>query len=267
MTALTPQQQTGLHVVTVGDGPDVVLLHGWAMHGGVWDELTTHLSANFTLHVVDLPGHGLSPSTDHLSLPGISEAVFEAVMPRLSQPAIWLGWSLGGLVVMQIALDHREWINKLVLTATSPCFSKQDDWHVAIDADVLAMFATQLAEDFASTLQRFLALQVKGSEHARQALRELKARMLSVAQPEQNALAAGLVILENTDLKQRLVELTMPVMLVAGAQDMLVPQAAIPKVAGMLPNAQYRIIESAGHAPFISHPQQFNQILDTFIYD
>ena len=267
MSVVTQQQNSGLHVVTSGNGPDVVLLHGWAMHGGVWDELVEQLATNFTLHVVDLPGHGRSRVSDELGLASISRAIFEVVMPRLSQPAIWLGWSLGGLVAMQVALDHPKWVNKLLLVSASPCFTKRDDWQDAIDAEILTMFAQQLSEDFASTLQRFLALQVKGSEHAKQALRALKTRMLSVRQPEQQALAAGLTILENSDLKQQLAELTMPVLLVAGERDMLVPHSAIPKVAGMLANAQFKIIKAAGHAPFISHPQQFNQLVETFLYE
>ena len=49
-----------LHVEVVGHGPPLVLLHGWAMHGGVFAPLVARLRSRFTLHVVDLPGHGRS---------------------------------------------------------------------------------------------------------------------------------------------------------------------------------------------------------------
>ena len=47
-----------LHVEVSGNGPPLVLLHGWAMHGGVFAPLVERLRSRFSLHVVDLPGHG-----------------------------------------------------------------------------------------------------------------------------------------------------------------------------------------------------------------
>ena len=49
-----------LHIHTIGKGPDLVMLHGWGMHAGVWRLVSTSLAANFRVHTVDLPGHGQS---------------------------------------------------------------------------------------------------------------------------------------------------------------------------------------------------------------
>ena len=49
-----------LHVERLGSGPDLVLLHGWALHGGAWAPVAKRLAPRFRVHVVDLPGHGLS---------------------------------------------------------------------------------------------------------------------------------------------------------------------------------------------------------------
>ncbi len=49
-----------LHVEIRGDGPDVVLLHGWALHGGMWGPWVDELSRRARLHFIDLPGHGRS---------------------------------------------------------------------------------------------------------------------------------------------------------------------------------------------------------------
>ena len=59
-----------LQVERRGDGPDLVLLHGWGMHGGVWDELVPRLAARFRVHVPDLPGHGRSTACGLGSAPG-----------------------------------------------------------------------------------------------------------------------------------------------------------------------------------------------------
>ena len=47
-----------LHVEVVGDGPPLVLIHGWGLHGGVFAPLVDRLSDRFRMHLVDLPGHG-----------------------------------------------------------------------------------------------------------------------------------------------------------------------------------------------------------------
>ena len=49
-----------MHIEIHGDGPDLVLIHGWAMHGGIFAPLLDALAARFRVHLVDLPGHGCS---------------------------------------------------------------------------------------------------------------------------------------------------------------------------------------------------------------
>ena len=57
-----------MHLHLEGHGPPLVLIHGWAMHGGVFAPLLRELSAHFECHVVDLPGHGLSEERGGLDL-------------------------------------------------------------------------------------------------------------------------------------------------------------------------------------------------------
>ncbi|MGH8172439.1 MAG: alpha/beta fold hydrolase, partial [Rhodanobacteraceae bacterium] len=91
-----------MHIETRGSGPDLVMLHGWAMHGGIFAPFADALAAHFTLHVVDLPGHGFShDDTGTLDPVECARRIAEAA-PR----AIWLGWSLGGLIALRAALDR-----------------------------------------------------------------------------------------------------------------------------------------------------------------
>ena len=53
-----------MHIETLGSGPSLVLLHGWALHGGVFAPLVQRLSDRYTLHLVDLPGHGHSRDSE-----------------------------------------------------------------------------------------------------------------------------------------------------------------------------------------------------------
>lgn len=139
-----------------------MLLHGWGLNAEVWRCIDEELSSHFTLHLVDLPGFGRSRGFGALSLADMAEAVLRQAPDK----AIWLGWSLGGLVASQIALTHPERVQALVTVASSPCFSARDEWP-GIKPDVLAGFQQQLSDDFQRTVERFLALQTMGTETAR----------------------------------------------------------------------------------------------------
>ena len=148
---------------TVGTGNcHLVLLHGWGLNAEVWHCINEELASQFTLHLVDLPGYGRSHGYGAMTLEEMAQEVLNAA----PQHAIWLGWSLGGLVASQIALSWPERVNALVTVASSPCFSAQETWP-GIKPDVLAGFQQQLCDDFQRTVERFLALQTMGTETAR----------------------------------------------------------------------------------------------------
>ena len=96
-----------LQVQTTGEGPDLVMLHGWGMHSGVWQTVVEALGKNFRLHCVDLPGHGRSHNSEALTtLAKWTECVAQTMRPRLAGPACWCGWSLGGMVATQLAQNY-----------------------------------------------------------------------------------------------------------------------------------------------------------------
>ena len=91
-----------LHVETVGVGPPLVLLHGWALHSGLWQPIVPHLAQHFRLHLVDLPGHGHSATIEPYTADAIV-ATLEQFFAGEKKPLNLLGWSLGGLVAMRWA--------------------------------------------------------------------------------------------------------------------------------------------------------------------
>ena len=174
--------------------------------------------------------------------------------------AIWLGWSLGGLVASQIALTHPERVQALVTVASSPCFSARDEWP-GIKPDVLAGFQQQLSDDFQRTVERFLALQTMGTETARQDARALKKTVLALPMPEVDVLNGGLEILKTVDLRLPLQNVSMPFLRLYGYLDGLVPRKVVPMLDKLWPHSESYIFAKAAHAPFISHPDEFCHLL------
>ncbi|MBS4701627.1 pimeloyl-ACP methyl ester esterase BioH [Aeromonas media] len=245
-----------------GQGQDLVLLHGWGMNGAVWHGIAQQLAAHYRLHLVDLPGFGNSPlgeGSDY-SLPWLAEQV-ATVLPEKCH---LLGWSLGGLVASQLALTRPERLHSLITVASSPCFMAREDWP-GIAPKVLAGFNQMLAGDFMQTIERFLAIQAMGSEHARNDIRQLRHWLAERPAPQLAALEAGLGLLADVDLRDELVGLELPWLRIYGRLDSLVPKAAIPLLDERYPESRSLVLEKASHAPFISHPEPFITLLRQFI--
>jgi len=242
-----------LHVEIRGAGPDLVLLHGWALHGGMWGPWLEGLENQARLHVVDLPGHGRSRwPTGTRGIDGLARAV----LPHVPSGAVVLGWSLGGMLALELARRDPRHLRALILMATTPKFLAGPDWEHGLAPSVLDEFTHGLAQDYRRTVQNFLALQTRGDEHALATLRMLRSRLASHGEPDERALAAGLEVLRNADLRDALPLIGLPALVVAGEHDRLTPPGAGRELAAQLPTARYRLVERSGHAPFLSHPDE-----------
>jgi pimeloyl-[acyl-carrier protein] methyl ester esterase len=238
------------HVEIRGHGPDIVLLHGWALHGGMWGPWLDELAQHARLHLVDLPGHGHTAwSEDIRGLTGLARAV----RPAVPQGAVLLGWSLGGMIALELARREPTLATALVLVATTPKFAASDDWEYGMAAAVLDEFASSLAADHRRTVQNFLALQTRGDRNALDTLRRLRRSLDAHGEPDQRALKAGLEVLRTADLRDALPRIAVPALVIAGDHDRLTPPQAGRALAGALPNARFLRIAHSGHAPFLSH--------------
>ncbi|HJS21943.1 MAG TPA: pimeloyl-ACP methyl ester esterase BioH [Steroidobacteraceae bacterium] len=251
-----------LHVTSIGQGPRLVLLHGWALNSHVWDDVVPRLASEFTIDCVDLPGHGASAWQ-----PGIHDldSLAQAVAPHLGAQCHVLGWSLGGMVALKLALKQPARIEKLVLVASTPRFVASPDWPSAMQPAVLEHFATRLREDYPATVREFLTLQVRGDERAHEALRILRRRVLIAGELHQAALRMGLKILRDSDLRAELRLVRSPTLVIAGERDALVPAPAAAALAAGLPQARAHLIERAAHAPFLSHLDEFCSEVRNFL--
>ncbi|MBA3023375.1 MAG: pimeloyl-ACP methyl ester esterase BioH [Gammaproteobacteria bacterium] len=239
-----------LHVEVTGQGKPLVMLHGWGMHGGIWGDVVTHLATGFEVHNVDLPGHGASEAQGDFTL----DSIIEALDAQFGEPVAVLGWSLGGIIAQYWAARSPQKIERLILMASTPCFTEREDWLFGMASEILKQFSTELEKNHAATLRRFLALQVRGSEHERELLAALREQLFSRGEPALPALRGGLEILRDADLRERLPGIKQPTLAIAGQRDKLTPPEASYYLAQVMPNARVVEIEGAAHAPFLSHP-------------
>ena len=240
---------TKIHTETFGSGKPITLVHGWAMHSGIWRAFANALAKHYQVTLLDLPGHGSSENISPFTLETISQTLVDAAEDERS---CWLGWSLGAEIVLEIARRFPERVNRLVLLAGTPCFVKKTDWP-GMDEQVLENFSANLQQDSQMTLLRFLALQIKGLDDQKSALQNIIPLVSESPAPNQKILQEGLAILKETDLKDAFANLKIPVAVILGQLDTLIPAIIGEKMLALLPGMDLTIIDRAGHMPFLSH--------------
>ena len=253
---------TRLKVETTGQGRDLVLVHGWGMNAGVWASLVALLAPGFRVTVMELPGHGDSDYDAALnSLDDWSNCLLNAAPER----AAWLGWSLGGQLAMNAALSAPERVSALILMASTPRFVLGEGWPHALSPDIFLQFSERLLADPAATLSRFLAIQVLGTEQERETLKQLKQAMQHRREPRAEALADGLRLLLETDLRPAVADLRPPTLWMLGSRDALVPRGLAEVLPQLQPSAEVRLLDKAAHALFLSHPQACRRLMQDFL--
>jgi len=298
---------TKIHLETFGQGKPIVLVHGWAMHAGIWREFAQQLALNYRVICVDLPGHGRSETIDPFRLERISDELVKAIPPGppfskggdkfVSLPKgggeqstaffkeeteqtppfekggaggiCWLGWSLGATIVLDIAARYPERVSSLILLAGNPSFTgrsseTQTEWP-GMDIRLLNDFAEYLNKDCQATLLRFLSLQVSGTPEQKALLKDLKTAVFECATPDKATLQGGLEILKQADMRSVLSGLNVPVSVILGGLDTLVPVAVGQKMQQLLPSLELNIIDRAGHVPFLSHSRETLSIVARFM--
>jgi len=243
----------------LGEGPRLGCLHGWGLNADVWRPLADRLAGELTVQALDLPGHGRS-EPGVMGLNNWADAVAEA----LDGPAVVLGWSLGGVVALNLARRHPARVQGLVLMATLPRMLRGRDWPWGMRASAVAETARGLERDYVSTLQEFLMMQVLAEPGARRLVRALRTQLLD-RPPDPDGLRHGLDLLYEADLRHALPALDLPVLLVAGERDRICHPEGMAWTAERLPDARLWRVERAAHAPFLSHEREFGRRVAEFV--
>lgn len=237
---------------------DIVMLHGWGYHAGVWR--ATGAETNLRTLALDLPGYGaLADSV----FPETLDALAENLLQRAPEKAIWVGWSLGGLVAMRAALMAPDRVKSLLLVCTTPKFVRSPDWDWGMDIKQFEGFIRALKQDYDDNFGRFLLLQTGDSTQARQLRKPIAEIIDSAPKPSLKTLMRGLDILKHTDLRRQLKQLKIPVHLISGQKDRVChPKASswIAEECGGVLNEFY-----SGHFPPLSHPTEVAQQLSMLV--
>ena len=258
MSGRTDPVAGSLHAERFGRGPSVVLVHGFTQTGRSWIPVALGLSERHEVVLVDAPGHGGSAQV-RTGLEGGA-----ALVGAAGGRAAYVGYSMGARFCLRLALARPDLVERLVLVSGTAGIDDPDERSARRNAD--EALARSIGQDGVDAfLDRWLAQPL----FARLAKRAGPAGQLADHQDRRRNSAAGLASslrLAGTGtqapLWARLAELTMPVTLLAGAEDTKFVALAERMAAAIGPHARLHVVADAGHAVHLEQPDATLALID-----
>jgi len=254
-----------LHYEEIGSGRPIVFLHGWAMSTQVW-RFQQQLDDNCRLIFLDQRGHGQSSTAPGYKLDDFAVDLV-AFFDRLElSGAVLVGWSMGVQVALQAFPALRSRLAALVLIGGTPRFTTADQYPHGQSAVEVKGLGLRLRRDYQKTMGDFFrGMFAEGEMEGAQYQRIVHEIVMGGRSPDPDTARQSLEILSVADLRDGLPLIDRPVLLVHGEFDKICPASASAYMADRLPMGELKVMQGCGHAPFMTQPEQFNELLLEFL--
>ena len=225
--------------------PVLAYLTGWGVRGdllGHWLECFSDRFELYPINVPDLENHRLLTPVERSEL----------LAQQVSTPALWIGWSLGGEFLIDLATHQPDAVEGMVLIASNPLFVEQADWP-GMSEETFNQFVESYQQNGAKTLQRFASLQVAGSPEPRALLRAVKDSL-----EEPTELLGQLLAELARDRRAEFALLSKPRLMLFAEGDSLVPSEVSKLCSGTL-------IADSSHLLFVDQPDQCQAAVENWL--
>jgi pimeloyl-ACP methyl ester carboxylesterase len=257
-----------------GSGPAIVLVHGITSTSATWERVMPYLATRFTVIAPDLIGHGESakPRGDY-SLGAYASGVRDLMVTLGHESATFVGHSLGGGVVMQLAYQFPERCERLVLVDSGGLGRELNMLLRAatlpLSEIVLPLLASTRLLDVGRSVGRFFG---RLGLHAGTDMAELARGHASLEDPEARAAFVHTLRTIVDPLGQRVnatdrlyLAENIPFLILWGERDPIIPVEHGLSAHELVPTSRLELFEGAGHFPHLDEPQRFLDVLLDFI--
>lgn len=222
----------------------MVLLHGWGATGAVWRRQAEAFEG---VCEVQAPAIGrwdtawVAHFLGHISLP----------------QAVLIGWSLGGMLLLEALTESRTQPMGLILVGVPAVFCQRQDHPWGQPPQAVRVMRRALKKDAPKVLRDFAGSCLAAGEEM------FRGEVTDLFRPDMEAteLAVGLDYLINADLRPRLARLPVKPVIVQGEADPIVPPEQARFLSEQLPGSRLVMLPGAGHAPFLTQAARFNEIV------
>jgi pimeloyl-ACP methyl ester esterase len=249
-----------------GEGPPLVLLHGWCMSSAIWRFQMDQLCSSFRVIAPDLAGHGRSPAADGCHLEGFAADIAALFRHLDLSGALLAGWSLGAQAALQTVPLIIERLDGLVLICGTPCFTSRDGFPYGLSRVEADGMTLKIRRNIKRALDGFIARMFAPGEldDARLA-DDIRTLLAAVAVPETETALQSLEALTKADLRDELAAVALPTLLISGELDVICPASASTYMAGLISGCEQVMLKGCGHAPFLTRSAVFNKLLIEFL--
>jgi len=242
-----------LHFDVDGSGPPVILGPSLGTDLHLFDAQAEALRDRFRVIRFDLPGHGRSPSPEGaVTVPGLADDVLAIADEIGISQFHYVGVSLGGTIGQQLAIDHGDRLLSLTLIATAAQFLDPPSWPARAatvrEQGTAAMVASRLGTWYTPRLAQ------ERPDEERRVLDMLRATSAS-------GYAACCEAIGTFDVRDRLAGITVPTLVIAGADDPATPLDLLELIASRIPGAKLVVVPRTAHLPVIEDPGAINEAL------
>ena len=245
-----------------GRGEPLLMIHGWGVNSEIWTSLVDELKLFVTVYVVDLPGMGVSSSISPYTLDNISKEI-KANVPI--EKCNILGWSLGGQVAMYLAIKMPEFVEKLILMSTTPCFVEKIDWPYGVNKQFFLNFEIEAKKNLNDTLMKFFLIQTRDIDDSKNVMRFLKNEFIELSNENKSGMQSALKILKEADLRNDVKKIDKLTLIITGDKDRLTSTKASVWLYETIKGATLKEIKGANHMPFISHKETMTASVKKFL--
>lgn len=259
-----------LHVETGGDGPPLVLLHGFTGSTETWATLRAAAEKTHTVVAIDLPGHGNSSAPndpDCYRLTRVADDLARVLDDLSIDRAAILGYSMGGRTALRFAVAHPDRVSALILESMSPGIADASEREARIRSDEDLADAIE-SDGIEAFIDRWECLPIWDTQKrvSAEARDRLRAQRLENRQEGLANSLRGAGPGHDEPLQGRLGEISTPTLLIAGALDTKYTEIAT-AMKDAMPNARLTLIPDAGHASHFEQPEAFASAVMAFLQD
>ena len=249
-----------LNYLIKGNGPAIVLLHGFLEDISIWNDFVDRLSKHFKVLAIDLPGFGNSGIfSDNHSMSMMAEAVNHILNEENIDSCVMVGHSMGGYITLAFANKFPEKLNGIVLFHSQ---AAADDPAAKINRDRAIEVVRKNHKDFITS---FIPL-LFAEENIEKFTNEINALQLLSSKTSPEGIVAALAgMRDREDSFELLKQLNIPVLFIIGKQDSRVPMDKIIPQLELPKNCEALILDGVGHMGFIEAKEMTYLALEHFV--
>ena len=243
-----------------GAGCPVVLVHGWCMSSAVWKYQYEGFKGSFRLLAPDLRGHGRSQETSGpLDFDSFSEDLVDFFDALGLAKVVLVGWSMGAQIALQASAELSRRLAGMVLVSATPRFTAAEDFPYALARNEASGMRLKVQRNKERALTGFYTrMFAEGELEIHPAAAEIKQLLSEITSPDTADALEALDALSVADMRPLLPAVNVPTLILNGGQDQICLPQASSYLKTHVSGAEQIVYPHCGHAPFLTHHEQFN---------